>query len=86
MTDCVACGQPTSDARPSIRAGSLVYHVACAPPELLDAASEEYRAILRKGVRYFLEKYAEPESPATDPGPAFLRLGQAIEAERGKRR
>jgi len=51
----------------------------------VEQASEEYRAILRKGVRFFLEKYAG--SPGTNPdlGVEFLELGKAVEAERARR-
>ena len=86
MSDCRACGRPMPGSELAILSGTIPYHVACAPPELIDAASEEYRAILRKGVRYFLEKYGDPVAAEGDPGAAFLALGSAIEKERGKRR
>jgi len=53
--------------------------------ELVELASEEYRAILRKGVRYFLEKYSGPPGTNPDLGVEFLELGKAVEAERALR-
>jgi hypothetical protein len=87
MTECTACGAPvdSSETSPSLRSGSASYHVSCAPPSLLEEASEEYRAILRKGVRYFVEKHSGPLPPTSDVGARFLALGHAIESERDRR-
>jgi len=87
MPDCVACGRPvaTSDSEPLLRAGAKTYHVACAPMSLVEQASEEYRAILRKGVRYFVEKYWDPAGGHEDLAGEFLALGRALERERDRR-
>jgi hypothetical protein len=86
MTSCAGCAGDVDPhaALPGIRSGSEVYHLACAPTALLDSASEEYRAIVRKGVRYFVEKFGEPPSGG-DLGTRFLDLGRAVEAERVRR-
>jgi hypothetical protein len=88
MNGCAACSAPVADApgeTPPLRAGSQFYHLACAPAELLDAATDEYRAIVRKGVRYFVEKYGEPASAGSDVGARFVALGRALEGERERR-
>jgi hypothetical protein len=85
MTECSACRQPGTEERPLVRTEALFFHTQCAPRELIESASEEYRAILRKGVRYFVEKYSVDASAQTDPAEEFLRLGNAIEAERSQR-
>jgi hypothetical protein len=48
---------------------------------LVVSAAEEYRAILRKGVRYFVEKYSVDSVGVADIGARFLVLGQALESE-----
>jgi hypothetical protein len=85
MTPCAKCGAALSEERPGIRAESGVFHVTCAPSELVERASDEYRAIVRKGVRYFVEKYAEEGRSESDTGAEFLRLGRELEAERTRR-
>jgi hypothetical protein len=87
MTPCAACGEPLppSDRRPAVRAGGEVYHVSCAPSSLIESASEEYRAVIRKGVRYFVEKYGDAPAENADVGARFLELGHAIESERERR-
>lgn len=87
MIVCATCAGPLppSDPRSGIRSGNAIYHLACAPSALLESASEEYRAIVRKGVRYFLEKYGEPAAEGSDLGARFLELGHALEAERDRR-
>jgi hypothetical protein len=87
MTNCPACGGAIDPggSPPSLRAGEHRYHPSCAPPEVVAAALEEYEAILRKGIRYFVEKYGDtPPSPA-ELGTRFLNLGRALEAERERR-
>lgn len=87
MPVCATCGNsllPT-DRQPAIRSGEAAYHLRCAPSELLDSAAEEYHAILRKGVRYFLEKYAPAADAEADPANRFLALGRGIEEERERR-
>ncbi len=87
MRPCAGCGTAvtSADPGPSLRDGDQVFHMACAPPALITSASEEYRAILRKGVRYFLDKYGGASDGERNLGEGFLCLGQAIEAERDRR-
>jgi hypothetical protein len=87
MSACASCGgalDPT-DSRSILRVGTESYHLACAPLEVVDQAAEEYRAILRKGVRYFVEKYSGPVPPTADVGAQFLSLGRSVEEERERR-
>jgi hypothetical protein len=86
MTNCAECGAAIDlDARPAIRAGAQCFHLTCAPAALLAGAQEEYEAILRKGVRYFLEKYHPGPLDSTAPGSEFLAFGSALAAERARR-
>jgi len=87
MAECSSCGGPLQpdDPRPTLRSEGAAYHLSCAPSDLVDRASEEYRAILRKGVRYFMDKYAEVASPTSNLGARFLDLGRALEGERERR-
>jgi len=87
MVDCAACGRAvgSADEPPPLRSEGRFYHLACAAPELLDQVSEEYRAIVRKGIRYFVDKYAGPDSADSDPAPRFLTIGRAVEEERARR-
>ena len=87
MSACGACGRalPTSEDAPTIHGGSGSFHLGCAPPDLVVAASEEYRAIVRKGVRYFVEKYSSSVGEGGDLGARFLDLGRALESERARR-
>jgi hypothetical protein len=87
MSVCVACGKPISldGTQPVLRSADAIYHLTCAPGELLESAGDEYQAILKKGVRYFVEKYSGPAEPPLDPGARFLNLGRAVEAERERR-
>jgi hypothetical protein len=84
---CAVCGKPLlmGDPRPVLRSGEAHYHLTCAPSAVIEGAAEEYEAILRKGVRYFVEKYTEPTDSASDMGSRFLGLGRAIEVERSRR-
>jgi len=87
MTGCAKCAEAASPAgaRSLVRSGDVVYHLECAPPELIESGSEEYRAILRKGVRYFVEKYAVDRPADPELGGRFLELGRALDAERARR-
>jgi hypothetical protein len=87
MTNCSGCNRPVvpSDTQPALRSGPEEYHLSCAPEAMLEAAAEEYRAIVRKGVRYFVEKYSVGAVEAPEVGRRFSELGQAIEAESGRR-
>lgn len=69
------------DPRPAIRSEGEAYHLACAPPPLLESAAEEYRAIVRKGVRYFVGKYSCEPVEEAQLGERFLELGRALDAE-----
>jgi hypothetical protein len=87
MTACRGCGADLGSVRPGIvfRTGDSLYHFPCAPGDLLAAASEEYRAIVRKGVRYFVEKYSTLPQDESSVLQGFLALGDAIDQERGRR-
>lgn len=87
MTACAKCDRslPDSNREPTLRAEGKVYHLSCAPEALVNAATEEYRAILRKGVRYFVEKHGEGPVEAGELGRRFLELGRALETEAGRR-
>jgi hypothetical protein len=84
---CGSCGRPISaeGSPPALRSGDLYFHTPCAPDELLHDASGEYEAVLRKGVRYFVEKFGEPPVPVEGTVRRFLALGEAIQAERDRR-
>lgn len=86
MTGCAVCGASVDGASsPGFRADGATYHLGCAPIRLIEVASEEYRAIVRKGVRYFVEKYGAEDSVPDEAGARFVSLGHAIEAERARR-
>ena len=87
MVACAGCGNPIGPDGDSVglRDTEAVYHVRCAPTPLLAAAGDEYEAILRKGVSYFVGKYGSPSHPAEDPGSTFLIVGNAIRVERQRR-
>lgn len=87
MDRCAGCGVALSahPPRPLVRGEGRSFHVGCAPGPLLAGAVEEYRAILRKGVRYFVEKYSVSGDPPTEPGVLFVTLGDALEAEARRR-
>jgi hypothetical protein len=87
LSDCAVCGQPilVQDAGAALWSGGAPYHLGCAPSEVVENAAEEYQAILRKGVRYFIEKYGGPVDSANDLGRRFLALGQAVEEEQARR-
>jgi hypothetical protein len=85
MTDCLGCGAALSVDRPGLRSEAGPFHLPCAPSDLIEHASEEYRAIVRKGVSYFVQKYADAPTSLPDPGAEFLRLGNALEQERARR-
>jgi hypothetical protein len=87
MTSCRGCGQSLSPtaADPALRGGESSYHLRCAPDDLLATAAEEYRAIVRKGVRYFVEKYGGEPLGEGSVAQGFLALGDAVEEERRRR-
>jgi hypothetical protein len=84
---CSGCGQPLlpTDPRPVLRSTDARYHLTCAPIGVLESAEEEYQAILRKGVRYFVEKYEGSLDLKSDIGTRFLELGRALEQEHERR-
>jgi hypothetical protein len=54
---CSACGQP-------IEVGGerdLLYHLPCAPGDLLDDAVTEGNAVLTRGITYYVNKYLPDE-------------------------
>lgn len=87
MANCAACGRALvpSDPMSTMRSDAGSLHLACAPNELVERASEEYHAIIRKGVRYFVDKYAGFPSTTADLGTQFSDLGSAVEKERERR-
>jgi hypothetical protein len=87
VATCPVCKQQILPDDPigPLRSGDELYHVACAPSMLIESVAEEYQAILKKGVRYFVEKYSDPSAPAADFGSRFLALGRAVEVERERR-
>jgi hypothetical protein len=87
MDRCSTCGEAVTaaEAVPVLRSEAGLYHLPCAPAALVVSAAEEYQAILRKGVRYFVEKYGASPSGPQDLGGSFLRLGRAVEAEAQRR-
>ena len=60
MAICSACRKQISgkEGDRGIRERDHVYHIACAPNDLLDDAASEWSAILDRGVRYFVKKYS----------------------------
>jgi hypothetical protein len=87
ISTCAGCGQPirSADPWPALWSGGVPYHLACAPSGAIESAAEEYQAILRKGVRYFVDKYGGPSDSAKDIGGRFLTLGRAVEEEQVRR-
>ena len=87
MTECAVCGGslPPLDPRPALRGPDRVVHVACAPAPLIDSAYEEYHAIVRKGIRYFVEKYGASEVAPAEVGAVFLEIGRSLDDERTRR-
>jgi hypothetical protein len=87
MEECAGCGESVELGGPSpvLRSSGKFYHLTCAPADLVNNAAEEYQAILRKGMRYFVEKYSAPGDSETDLGSRFLALGRSIEEERRRR-
>ena len=81
MVACTTCGAALPEGADAIRGKDGTYHLRCAPPELISAAAEEYAAIVRKGVRYFVEKYATSPVGPDRWGPEFLDLGEALRRE-----
>ncbi len=86
MATCAGCGQPIErSSTEAIRTGEQAFHLSCAPLPLLDDAREEYEAILRKGVQYFVEKYHVGSTDGSRPERLFIAMGAALEAERARR-
>ena len=99
MQNCAQCGRAIAeDGLPaSVASGTGRFHLACAPDSLLQAVNEEWNAILRKGIRYFVEKYlvvpghprAEDTPPSdealSDLGRRFLNFGAELRRELARR-
>jgi hypothetical protein len=99
MPACAVCRGAVGPGDGALRrpGGTEVFHVRCAPPDLLASALEEWNAISVKGIRYFLQKYHPPElqfrgaegeslPPAPEGesirnGELFLDLGRMIRVE-----
>ncbi len=91
MVNCSACGKTISGKGrdQGIRERELVYHISCAPSDLLDDAVSEWNAILDRGIKYFVRKYS-PRAGKRSGGRAtnvgdFADLGVALIAETKRR-
>lgn len=91
MVSCAACGKliSTQERADGIRERDQAYHVSCAPDDLLDDAASEWKAILDRGLTYFVKKYsvqgrAKPGGRQANVG-LFAELGKAL-AEESRRR
>jgi hypothetical protein len=60
---CNACGQPIEVGGEPIHIGErdLLYHLPCAPGDLLDDAVTEGNAVLTRGITYYVNKYLPDE-------------------------
>lgn len=60
MVACGVCGKEIrrGGGANGIHERDQVYHIECAPEDLLDDAASEWSAIFRKGVKYFIKKYS----------------------------
>jgi hypothetical protein len=91
--ECRSCGRPIdADGRePGLARGEESYHLHCAPTDVVRDATEEWNAIVRKGVRYFIEKYVpaelrqasklDPMDRSTAYGEQFVAVGLALQSE-----
>jgi len=63
MVACTACGETLKSGRGlAIGIDGKTYHAACAPDKLVVDSLEEWNAIVRKGVQYFVGKYLPEET------------------------
>ena len=85
MAECTSCRRSLASSDPSLRGSDGTYHLRCAPTPLLDAAAEEHEAIVRKGVRYFVQKYDGSGDTTDDWSARFVALGTALDRERRSR-
>jgi hypothetical protein len=86
MTTCAVCQLGIDlEGGFGIRSGDQAFHIGCAPEALLMEACDEYEAIVRKGVRYFVEKYSVGAADPKNAAPRFMQLGAILEAERQRR-
>jgi len=60
---CSACGQPIEVGGEPIHIGErdLLYHLPCAPGDLLEDAVTEGNAVLTRGITYYVNKYLPDE-------------------------
>ncbi len=100
MVKCSGCGKAI-EGGDTINIGleDKTYHIACAPDQLLGDALEEWNAIVKRGVKYFVGKYQPPKArpsgysnlDSRKDGPAnyirlFTDVGEALRTETGKRK
>lgn len=91
MASCAACGKQVSTSRGGwgLRERDLVYHIRCAPDDLLDDATSEWDAILDRGMTYFVKKYSPEGRGPNDRRQtlaSFAELGGRISAESKRRK
>ncbi len=81
MVSCAACGKLISaqGSASGIRERDQVYHIHCAPDDLLGDAATEWGAILDRGMKYFVKKY----SIRKKPGDRFAHVGRFSDMGRG---
>lgn len=63
MVRCSGCGDTilVSGERIHIGENGLLYHVSCAPSDLLTDAVTEGNAVLARGITYYVNKYLPDE-------------------------
>jgi hypothetical protein len=95
--ECGSCGRPidAQGREPGLARGEESYHLRCAPIDVVRDATEEWNAIVRKGVRYFIEKYVpaelrhgselDPNDRSAAYGEQFVAVGLALQSEARRR-
>ncbi len=98
MMNCTACGRVISkrDQESTIRERDQVYHLKCAPGDLIGDANEEWNAVATRGIGYFVQKYLVPPTEDKVGRPArdevslqldyFRAFGANLRNEAKKRR
>lgn len=92
MVACASCGKQISTAKgpAGIRERDQVYHINCAPDDLLADALSEWDAILDRGLTYFVKKYSTSRGGGLRGRQAYVGLfsemGRSMAAESKKRK
>ncbi len=100
MVNCSGCGRAVEGGEAiNIGIEEKVFHLSCAPDQLVDDALEEWSAIVKRGVTYFVGKYQPPnarpsgysnlDSPKDGPSSyikLFAAVGEALRTETTKRK